>query len=1312
MKRTFRLRKAILFGGLSLFFPTANLMAQNFDVPSGTTLPPLIVNGGTTGTVQKGGKIESIAPGTVPLEIQSPNFTTKVDGTISSTGAATGGILYSVAGGNSFLNIGASGLIDTTDFGISSTNGTNLTITVAGKINSAGRSIFLSGGNNKIDVTGGFLSNDIDLIGNSNDTVTISNGSTLKGNVFLNGGNDTVNISNSSVEKQISFVNGGASTLNMTNTTFGSASSIFATGGSQTITLNHVTGGKEIILQNGDHTVIIKNGSNFTDKLMGTGGKQAFSIYDSVFGGQVFAQGSENSITLQNSKASQVFAQGAGPNAISLTSSTVAGQVFVQNGTGKQTITVNGGSVGGQVFAQGTGTNSISITNATINGQVFAQNGTTQTITIEGGTLNGQVFGQGIGPITIRIENVGGSSNQVFAQTFVGTNNHSVTVRNFSVTDQIFAQGTGNHTVLVENAGTLRQVFGQGNGSHTVTVRNTNVFDQVFAESNGAGSNVVTVENTGSMRQVFAHGTGSQTVNVTNATLSGIIEASSNGVGGNMINGTNVTADQVISNGGAAASTINLKNSTINNQVVLNGGGGGTITLDNTKTKQIDGSNGDDAITLKNGSSTTGGIFANQGNDTINILNNSKVGGDISNQGTLKVNVQNGSTVSGNIFGQTGADDVVLQNGSTVGKNIFLNNGDNKVTVDGSTVKGEIGVGTGNDTVSLKNGGVVEKNIDFGAAGNDVLNIINGGTVNGSSRGDDLNITGGGVANLKNFVVMSNKTTISGATANVVDTLTSSNGVDVNAGGILTGNGVVNAPLTQVNAGGAVAPSGLGNLTLQGNFQSASGNLHTNLNGPSSNLLAITGSAAVSGGTVIVYAMPGSPYLPGTTWKVLSASGGLSGMYGSVTDNLAFVKFSQSATANDLFLTSATDFAGPASTPNQIAMGNYLNAAYPLSSGEVRTVLNTLLGLDGRTGLKAMDSMSGEIYGSSSTVVIEQSSAFLRNITNHLRLADAGGSTISVPSGQQTARANSMSGSGIQPVSYAVPDDPAVIWRDLYVPGPTSRAWLFGFGTGGDFNGDGNAQGFNYALTGATFGVDQWIEPTLLIGVSSGYGYAFINGDNNSGTNNINSFQLAFYGRKDIGAAYLSGALGYAHDEYNSRRTIVVGPISQRVNGLHGGDQFTSYLETGVRCDFNTMRLIPSAAVQYLGVTQNGFTETGGPLALNVGRQNADSLRSIFGLQALGNPVASQFGSISPMVYARWTHEYFNQDRIVNAGFAGVGVPGFSIRGANLGTEYINTGIGVLSQHNSWLRSSVYYDFQAANQNAAHTLAGQLEVLW
>jgi autotransporter-associated beta strand protein len=201
--------------------------------------------------------------------------------------------------------------------------------------------------------------------------------------------------------------------------------------------------------------------------------------------------------------------------------------------------------------------------------------------------------------------------------------------------------------------------------------------------------------------------------------------------------------------------------------------------------------------------------------------------------------------------------------------------------------------GSGTATLIIS-GGIsgVGRNLTVGGTGNmGISGVIGTGT-------GSLTKTGTDVLTLSGANTYTGATAVDGGTLSVNGSITSP--VTVNSAGILGGSGTITGNITN---SGTIAPgSGIDTLTITGNYTHNAGAVYqveVN-NAGQSDRLAISGTATFNGGAVSVLAGSGT-YATSTNYTILTA-GTVSGAFGSVTSNLAFLAPSLSYDPTNVYL--------------------------------------------------------------------------------------------------------------------------------------------------------------------------------------------------------------------------------------------------------------------------------------------------------------------------------------------------------------------------------------------------------------------------
>jgi outer membrane autotransporter protein len=393
-------------------------------------------------------------------------------------------------------------------------------------------------------------------------------------------------------------------------------------------------------------------------------------------------------------------------------------------------------------------------------------------------------------------------------------------------------------------------------------------------------------------------------------------------------------------------------------------------------------------------------------------------------------------------------------------------------------------------------------------------------------------------------------------------------------------------------------------------------------------------------------------------------------------------------------------FISEAHTYNQRAVASYLDDRVAGASGDFRTVLADLDNLSGNGARAAFDSLSGELYGSLSTVRIENTERFLRTVAWRLRSRSMSRET--VPSSNLASLAAEWS-----------QGDPETVWRGQASRESRGRTpWIEGYGVGANIAGNGNAHGLGYSLGGTALGIESPLSHATLFGIVGGCSQttAALNGRADQGT--IDSYSLGAYLHRDKNDRYATAIATFGFNQYQTRRQIAVGPINRTAKADYNGNEFAFYLERGHNYRWLSGQFQPYAALEYIHVNQGGFIESDADsVNLAVAPIHAGAFRTL-----LGTRLSRQFATgggrlISLEGRALWRHELLDQSRIIDAQFAGQPGGAFAVAGLNVDRDAAILGGGLTVHPHLGLKLYLNYDVMTSENCTAHAGTGGLVFL-
>ncbi|MEO9229764.1 MAG: autotransporter domain-containing protein [Devosia sp.] len=824
------------------------------------------------------------------------------------------------------------------------------------------------------------------------------------------------------------------------------------------------------------------------------------------------------------------------------------------------------------------------------------------------------------------------TNNSSITNTNVAAAVRSTTGNVVSITNAGGATITGvqNSAILIGDSGSLSSPnaanLGTFTNGGTITAGNRS-FDAAL----NVGGNVGTFTNNGAMT----------------ATLYDTVYIHGNLTGTFTNNGT-ITAhtDETVRVQGTAATFLN-------NGTITNTDGAAAVFLNNiTSFTNNHTMQGSDLGVRVSGTATS---FIN--NDTITATGTSATDTAVNIRGTGASTVNNTGTIkggSGLIFETTAGGSSVTNSGTiegTAGTAIALTpNNDSLTLMTGSTTTGLVDGGAGTDTLTLDGNG---------AATTLAINNFSGFETFAKTDIGKWTLTGN-YASAMTATESAGDLRINGNMSATNFTLN---------GGILGGIGTVG---TIAAASGAhVAPGNSVGTLNSSSVTFASGSVFdVEIAGTTADKLAVTGTATITGGTIIN--VTGTPSSCGNlVLPILTTTGGLTGTF-----TLGSLLGSESITydANNAYLdvTGGTGrtFTGFTNTANQASTAAALDA---LGCGNqpYSAAINALT--DAQVPA-AMDALSGEGHAAIAGALIEGSHSVSDAIDD--RIAQA---------------FNAVDGRGSLSGFAAGP----MLLGDLN----GAQVWGSGYGGFLSRDGNGNAAATQSAASGLVFGADGKVTEDWRLGVLGGIGLTGISSGSTNGTSIDGS--IGGYAGAELGVVTIKAGAAYTRHFIDTSRSIVFPGVNDTVTASYQAGTAQAFMSFSHDFKVYGMTLTPFAKFQALNHSTDAFTETGGAGKLSTAASAANAFFLTLGVGAEDQFTLTDTMLVTARGSLGWRHAVADPLTVSNS-FAGGGP--FSVSAAPIAGDVAVLSAGLVFDVSDMLNVSIDYDGMIGSGLMSHAV--------
>ena len=346
---------------------------------------------------------------------------------------------------------------------------------------------------------------------------------------------------------------------------------------------------------------------------------------------------------------------------------------------------------------------------------------------------------------------------------------------------------------------------------------------------------------------------------------------------------------------------------------------------------------------------------------------------------------------------------------------------------------------------------------------------------------------------------------------------------------MLGGSGVIGSGAgssVTVTDGGTLSPgNSIGTLTIDGDLHVQPGArliVETEPQSTSADLINVTGKTSLSGGSVAHIGANGN-YDLRSSYTILASEGALSGEFGDVTSDFAFLRPSLSYDYQNGKVTLVLErndhvMASAAQTRNQSASANAIESIGLHASHAVYDAIAQLPN-DPDLLRASFDGLSGELHASVKTVLQEDSRQIRDTVNERLRSANRAVAA-------QAPHVRNDQG------QLAAADSTG------------THSWIQGMGSWRSADATDNTARVSSSSSGFLIGVDTLVSDSARVGLLAGYSRSDIKLRDRSSSARSDNYHLGAYGGTQWGALGLRGGLAYSWHDLSTRRSVSVPRVS------------------------------------------------------------------------------------------------------------------------------------------------------------------------
>lgn len=445
-------------------------------------------------------------------------------------------------------------------------------------------------------------------------------------------------------------------------------------------------------------------------------------------------------------------------------------------------------------------------------------------------------------------------------------------------------------------------------------------------------------------------------------------------------------------------------------------------------------------------------------------------------------------------------------------------------------------------------------------------------------------------------------------------------------GGSIGGSGSVSS-ITAVS-GSTIRPgNSIGTLNVSGDVAFNTGSFYeveVDDNG-NSDVINASGRATIDNG-VTLQVLPenglddGSSYDRTNEYTILTADGGVFGTFDSVVDSFLLLDALVTYEANNVILTLYRNdalYADIAQTKNQRSVAGGLDSAIGMD------VLTNALAAQGRSDLlNGLDQLSGEIYSSTNTVLIEDS-ALLR-------------------------------------------DSIFANWERSYAyPKGEIQPWFQALGSLAQWDATSNVAETERVAAGFLLGGNYQTQGDWHLGFLSGYSQTNVDVSTRASSADLNSVHLGAYFGKRFQEFSLKFGVTASQHFIDSDRSVSIGGFSEKLHSDYRAITAQAFSEFTFLTEWNGIQVQPYGRLAAVHLTRDSIDESG-VAALHSDSSSYNTFYTTLGIQASTQWKFGSFNFISTIDLG-WQHAL--NERLLETEFQFADSASFDVAGSEVSRD-------------------------------------------